>query len=107
MGTLLARHRGRPATRVETSLDTVGTSACATSVLRTNLPCKRIPGTGAKDVKGPGARWVPDQIRAAQQVERQVHGLRQGNSQPGTGLDEIRPILAFGDRKSTRLNSSH
>src|ERR1017187_5320934 len=30
MGTLLVRHRVTPATRVETSLDTAGTSACAT-----------------------------------------------------------------------------
>src|ERR1035441_1722095 len=30
MGTLLVRRRATPATRVETSLDTAGTSACAT-----------------------------------------------------------------------------
>src|SRR5664279_4499103 len=33
MGTLLMRHRVTPATRVETSLDTAGKSACATSPL--------------------------------------------------------------------------
>src|ERR1035437_2442950 len=60
------------------------------------LPSKRIPESGAKVVEGLAARWVRDQIRAAQQIKRQVHGLRQGNSQPGTGLHEIRPILALG-----------
>src|ERR1035437_5073764 len=68
----------------------------ATSVREWLLPGKRIPESGAKVVEGPAARWVVDQIRAAQQVERQVHGLRQGDPQSGPRLHEIRPILAFG-----------
>src|ERR1039458_10633320 len=78
MGTLLARHRARPATPVETSLDTAGTSACATAVLSRNC----IPESGAKVVEGRAARWVIDQITAAQPIERQVHGLRAGDPHP-------------------------
>src|ERR1022692_1199467 len=37
LGTLLVRHRVAPATRVETSLDTAGTSACATRGLQRRL----------------------------------------------------------------------
>src|ERR1017187_2044625 len=77
--------------RVERSLDTAGRSACATS-----LSGDGIPASSAKVVKGGAARRVVDQIFAAQRVEGQVHGLGEGDAESRTGLDEIRPILAFG-----------
>src|ERR1017187_5903007 len=55
-----------------------------------------IPESGAEVVEGGAARGVRDEIGAAQQVEGQVHGLRQGNAETGTGLDEIGPVLASG-----------
>src|ERR1019366_10706549 len=55
-----------------------------------------IPASGAEVVEGGAARRVVDQILAAQRVEGQVHGLGEIEAEGGTGLDEMRPVLAFG-----------
>src|SRR5260370_7543326 len=87
---------GHAPTSSESTLQDGSSAAPARPANITKLASNRIPESCANVVKGGAARRVVDQIRTTQQVERQVHGLREGNPQSGTGLHEIRPILALG-----------
>src|SRR5260370_41526366 len=87
---------GHAPTSSESTLKYGSSAAPARPANITKLASNRIPESCANVVKGGAARRVVDQIRTTQQVERQVHGLREGNPQSGTGLHEIRPILALG-----------